>query len=172
MGEWTVDGQSGDDGLGDHVGGELSDDSLGREIRKVLESNRKSNDTLFDWIEKHCSAKLSSLSFIRVLTTKVIESVIDGLGGPTNDCKLNEEHPKLEMQALLAMQYLMHKLEHPNKLLHSIFEKVYDDDVVSEEAFMAWSKNDDPHEQEGKGVALKSCTQFFTWLQEAEEEDD
>jgi len=185
--EWTVDGQSGDDGLNDNVGGELSDDSLGREIRKVLESNRKSNDTLFDWIEKHCSAKLSSLSFIRVLTTKVIESVIDGLGGPTNDCKLNEEqlklrnpvlkkfldgNPKLEMQALLAMQYLMHKLEHPNKLLHSIFEKVYDDDVVSEEAFMAWSKNDDPHEQEGKGVALKSCTQFFTWLQEAEEEDD
>ena len=54
----------------------------------------------------------------------VIESVIDGLGGPTNDCKLNEEqlklrnpvlkkfldgNPKLEMQALLAMQYLMHK---------------------------------------------------------------
>ena len=85
---------------------------------------RKSNDTLFDWIEKHCSAKLSSLPFIRVLTTKVIESVIDGLGGPTNDCKLNEEqlklrnpvlkkfldgNPKLEMQALLAMQYLMHK---------------------------------------------------------------
>ena len=37
---------------------------------------------------------------------------------------------------------------------------------------MAWEKNDDPAEQEGKGVALKSCTQFFTWLQEAEEEDD
>jgi len=182
--EWTVEGQGGDGG---DVGGELSDDSIGREIRKVLEANRKSNDTLFDWVEKHCSSKLSSPSFIRVLTTVVIESVIDGLGGPTNDCKLNEEqlklrnpvlkkfldgNPKLEMQALLAMQYLMHKLEHPNKLLHSIFEKVYDDDVVSEEAFMAWSKNDDPHEQEGKGVALKSCTQFFTWLQEAEEEDD
>merc|ERR1719270_836146 len=181
--EWTVEGQGGDGG---DVGGELSDDSIGREIRKVLEANRKSNDTLFDWVEKHCSSKLSSPSFIRVLTTVVIESVIDGLGGPTNDCKLNEEqlklrnpvlkkfldgNPKLEMQALLAMQYLMHKLEHPNKLLHSIFEKVYDDDVVSEEAFMAWSKNDDPHEQEGKGVALKSCTQFFTWLQEAEEED-
>jgi len=72
----------------------------------------------------------------------------------------------------LALQYLMHRLEHPNKLLHSIFEKVYDDDVLSEEAFMAWEKNDDAAEQEGKGVALKSCTQFFTWLQEAEEEED
>ena len=24
----------------------------------------------------------------------------------------------------------------------------------------------------GKGVALKSCTQFFTWLKEAEEEEE
>lgn len=181
--EWTV-APGGD--LGEDVG-ELSEESMGKEIAKVLDSNRKSNETLFDWIEKHCSARLTTPSFIRVLTTVVIESVIDGIGGPTNQCKLNEEqlrmrnpvlkkfldgNPKLEMQALLALQYLMHRLEHPNKLLHSIFEKVYDDDVLSEEAFMAWEKNDDPAEQEGKGVALKSCTQFFTWLQEAEEEDD
>jgi len=86
--------------------------------------------------------------------------------------KFLDGNSKLEMQALLALQYLMHRLEHPNKLLHSIFEKVYDDDVLSEEAFMAWEKNDDAAEQEGKGVALKSCTQFFTWLQEAEEEED
>jgi len=180
--EWTVEGgDSGDDV------GELTEESMGREIAKVLESNRKSNETLFDWIEKHCSAKLTTPSFIRVLTTVVIESVIDGIGGPTTQCKLNEDqlrlrnpvlkkfldgNSKLEMQALLALQYLMHRLEHPNKLLHSIFEKVYDDDVLSEEAFMAWEKNDDAAEQEGKGVALKSCTQFFTWLQEAEEEED
>ena len=85
---------------------------------------RKSNETLFDWIEKHCKARLSTPSFIRVLTTVVIESVIDGIGGPTYQCKLNEEQlrmrnpvlkkyldgkPKLEMQALLALQYLMHR---------------------------------------------------------------
>lgn len=32
--------------------------------------------------------------------------------------------------------------------------------------FQSWEKNDDPAEQEGKGVAIKSCTQFFTWLKE------
>ena len=79
---------------------------------------------------------------------------------------------KLSENISLVYNVLCFRLEHPNKLLHSIFEKVYDDDVLSEEAFMAWEKNDDPAEQEGKGVALKSCTQFFTWLQEAEEEDD
>ena len=34
--------------------------------------------------------------------------------------------------------------------------------------FQSWEKNDDPAEQEGKGVAIKSCTQFFTWLKEVE----
>ena len=33
----------------------------------------------------------------------------------------------------------------------------------------SWEKNDDPAEQEGKGVAIKSCTQFFTWLKEVGE---
>ena len=37
---------------------------------------------------------------------------------------------------------------------------------------MEWEDNDNPEEQEGKGVALKSCTQFFHWLKTAEAEDD
>ena len=78
-------------------------------------------------------------------------------------------------------------MEHPNKLLHTIFEKLYDNDIVSEDGFQvdiktkrslelfteiflqSWEKNDDPAEQEGKGVAIKSCTQFFTWLKEVGE---
>ena len=72
-----------------------------------------------------------------------------------------------------------------------MFEKLYDDEIISEDAFFLWEKNDDPSEQvgplynlikspnsnyfyyqEGKGVALKSCTQFLTWLREAENEDE
>ena len=37
---------------------------------------------------------------------------------------------------------------------------------------MEWETNEEPEEQEGKGVALKSCTQFFEWLKTAETEDD
>ena len=37
---------------------------------------------------------------------------------------------------------------------------------------MEWEENDNPEEQEGKGVALKSCTQFFHWLKTAEAEDE
>ncbi len=60
----------------------------------------------------------------------------------------------------------------PPELLHQIFETLYDSDVLSEDAFEAWGKCDNPAEQEGKGVAMKSTTQFFTWMREAEEEDE
>jgi len=163
---------------------EMTSDRLASEISLLLKS--KNNDAVFEWIDSHCSDKLSSPVFIRILTTTVVESCIDGTGGPANHLQLNPDQLKirnlilkkyldgnssLECQALLALQYLMHRLEHPNKLLHTIFEKLYDEDVISEEAFMNWENNDDPAEQEGKGVALKSCTQFLIYIREAEEED-
>merc|ERR1719427_2248124 len=73
--EWTTAG-GGD--LGGDLG-ELNDDRLGKEIAKVLESNRKSNETLFDWIEKHYKARLSTPSFIRVLTTVVSTLMKEGV---------------------------------------------------------------------------------------------
>jgi translation initiation factor 4G len=37
---------------------------------------------------------------------------------------------------------------------------------------LAWESCDDPAELEGKGVAIKSTTQFFTWLKEADDDDE
>ena len=55
-------------------------------------------------------------------------------------------------------------------VLHLIFECLYDLDIIDEEAFLAWETDEDPAEIEGKGVAIKSTTQFFTWLAEAEDD--
>ena len=44
--------------------------------------------------------------------------------------------------------------------------------ILFQDAFLEWEVNDDPEEQEGKGVALKSCTQFIQWLKTAEPEED
>lgn len=52
------------------------------------------------------------------------------------------------------------------------FDSLYDEDVISEDAFYKWETSKDPAEQQGKGVALKSVTAFFTWLREAEEESE
>lgn len=57
-------------------------------------------------------------------------------------------------------------------LLRTFFDVLYDEDVISEEAFYKWESSKDPAEQQGKGVALKSVTAFFTWLREAEEESE
>jgi len=76
-----------------------------------------------------------------------------------------------EVQALYSLQALVHRLEHPNKLLHSIFDVLYEVELISEDAFIDWEESTEVGEQEGKGVALKSCTQFFQWLRTAEEDD-
>lgn len=52
------------------------------------------------------------------------------------------------------------------------FDCLYDEDVISEDAFYKWETSKDPAEELGKGVALKSVTAFFTWLREAEEESE
>lgn len=57
-------------------------------------------------------------------------------------------------------------------LLRMFFDCLYDEDVISEDAFCQWEVSKDPAEQQGKGVALKSVTAFFTWLREAEEESE
>lgn len=57
-------------------------------------------------------------------------------------------------------------------LLRMFFDCLYDEDVISEDAFYLWETSKDPAEQLGKGVALKSVTAFFTWLREAEDESD
>ena len=90
------------------------------------------------------------------------------------------------------LKLVFYRLEHPNKLLHSIFEILYEDDIIGDEAFLSWETNSDPSKQvckhyldypgpilltvfsfqEGKGVALKSCTQFLIFIKEAEADSD
>lgn len=183
--EWTL-GSAGKAGPSSGPG--LSNDKLFGELSAVLRESDtdKKNDTVFDWLDSTIGQEaIQTPEMIRMLTTAVVESVIDEIGGPTNQCKLNEDkfmlrsdvlkkfvdnEASLELQVLLALQHVMHRLEHPSKLLHTIFEKLYDNDIISGDSFQSWEKNTDPAEQQGKGVALKSCTQFFTWLNEAEEE--
>uniref|UniRef100_A0A672L7W7 Eukaryotic translation initiation factor 4 gamma 3-like n=1 Tax=Sinocyclocheilus grahami TaxID=75366 RepID=A0A672L7W7_SINGR len=77
-----------------------------------------------------------------------------------------------QLQALYALQVLIVKLDQPANLLRMFFDCLYDEDVISEDAFYKWEVSKDPAEQQGKGVALKSVTAFFTWLREAEEESE
>jgi len=176
--EWTIKASG---------GGASAGDTLGRDLSLLLKNHRDSNEPVMSWIDKNCADRLTSPAFIHTLTTTVVESCIDGVGGPTSQCQLEtdqlkkrnpllrkyiENNSDSEGEALLALQYLMHRLEHPNKLLHSIFEILYDDDIIGDDALLSWETNSDPAKQEGKGVALKSCTQFFIYIKEADSDNE
>ena len=50
------------------------------------------------------------------------------------------------------------------ELLTNIFNCLYNNDVIAQEGFEAWLDCSEVSEQEGKGVAIKSTTHFFTWM--------
>jgi hypothetical protein len=76
----------------------------------------------------------------------------------------------LHLEILYAFQSGVHKLEHPPHLLYNIFNTLYDLEIVDEPTFIEW--RDRGKEGSGKGVAVHSVTDFFQWLENANQESD
>ncbi|XP_072442871.1 eukaryotic translation initiation factor 4 gamma 3-like isoform X8 [Chiloscyllium punctatum] len=164
---------------------ELSAEELNKWLEKLIIEDRASNEQIFDWVEANLDeSQVGSSTFLRALMTTVCRSAITGEGAPSRvDANVIQQRLRLllkylnsdterELQALYALQALIVKLDQPPNLLRMFFDTLYDEDVISEDAFYKWESSKDPAEQNGKGVALKSVTAFFTWLREAEEESE
>ncbi|XP_058858708.1 eukaryotic translation initiation factor 4 gamma 3-like isoform X2 [Acipenser ruthenus] len=163
---------------------DLSPDELNRQLEKLLE-DIVSDEQIFDWVEANLEeSQMSSTPFLRALMTAVCKAAVKGNSTtsrvdtaiiqrrlPVLLKYLNSDTEK-QLQALYALQALIVKLDQPPNLLRMFFDCLYDEDVISEDAFYKWEVSKDPGELEGKGVALKSVTAFFTWLREAEEESE
>ncbi|XP_062254198.1 eukaryotic translation initiation factor 4 gamma 3-like [Platichthys flesus] len=121
---------------------------------------------------------LSSSPYLRALMTAVCEAAVKN----NTKCRVHtaliqkripvlikyrNSESERQLQALRALQSLIVALDHPTNLLQIFFECTYDED-----AFCKSGTRKDPANQLGKGVALKSVTDFFTWLREAEEAED
>ena len=94
--------------------------------------------------------KLESNEDLRLVISRVSLSCVDQVGGSNalNETRLRsfgvivmkkyldavseKERTKRELEALFSLQKLVSSLEHPNKLLHSIFDILYECDVISE----------------------------------------
>uniref|UniRef100_A0A8C4J0T7 Eukaryotic translation initiation factor 4 gamma 1 n=1 Tax=Dromaius novaehollandiae TaxID=8790 RepID=A0A8C4J0T7_DRONO len=161
---------------------ELTSEELCKQMDKLLKEN-SNNQRIYDWIEANLSEQqVSSNTFIRALMTSVCHSAIVFENPYRVDAQVIHNRAKLlqkymrdeqkELQALYALQALVVKLDQPPNLLRMFFDALYDEDVIKEEAFYKWESSKDAAEQQGKGVALKSVTAFFTWLREAEDESD
>ncbi|XP_053162656.1 eukaryotic translation initiation factor 4 gamma 1 isoform X4 [Hemicordylus capensis] len=161
---------------------ELTSEELCKQLDKLLKENAN-NQRIYDWIEANLSEQqISSNVFVRALMMSVCHSAVVFENPYRMDSPVIKSRAKLlqkyvsdeqkELQALYALQALVVKLDQPANLLRMFFDALYDEDVIKEEAFYKWESSKDPAEQQGKGVALKSVTAFYTWLREAEDESD
>lgn len=147
-------------------------DDLQRHIKKLLRDNVKL-DVIYDYI----SANVTEIdnNFIRALTTAVVDSSLD------NRYKLNDKHfllriplleryidgnNQLQVQCLFAIQILIHRLEHPQGLMQSIFSTLVTEKIISAESIMDWKNRNDV--MEGKGVAVTYLRNFFELLENSD----
>ncbi|KAJ8257799.1 hypothetical protein GJAV_G00189870 [Gymnothorax javanicus] len=163
----------------------LSPEELNRQLEKLLLEDMAGDEQIFDWVEANLNeSQMSSPPFLRALMTSVCKAAVTG---DSSSCRVDtsiiqrrlpvllkylSSDTERQLQALYALQALIVKLDQPPNLLRMFFDCLYDEDVISEDAFYKWENSKDPSEQLGKGVALKSVTAFFTWLREAEEESE
>uniref|UniRef100_A0A3Q3B1S4 Eukaryotic translation initiation factor 4 gamma, 3a n=1 Tax=Kryptolebias marmoratus TaxID=37003 RepID=A0A3Q3B1S4_KRYMA len=163
----------------------LSPEELSRQLEKLLLEDMASDEQIFDWVEANLDESQSSSSpFLRALMTAVCKAAVkdDNTSCRVDTAIIQKRLPVLlkylnsdterQLQALYALQALIVSLDQPPNLLRMFFDCLYDEDVISEDAFYKWETSKDPAELQGKGVALKSVTAFFTWLREAEEESE
>jgi translation initiation factor 4G len=154
-----------------------------------FDKNSEQKNDVISWIEDNVPAADrdgTAKNFLRTLARAVTGS---SLNYDTNRREYSLEESKLEArcplvkkyvdantdrekQVLYALQHMMHEMEHPNKLLTNIFNCLYNNDVIAQEGFEAWLDCSEVSEQEGKGVAIKSTTHFFTWMRENEVDDE
>uniref|UniRef100_A0A4W5PVD1 Eukaryotic translation initiation factor 4 gamma 3 n=1 Tax=Hucho hucho TaxID=62062 RepID=A0A4W5PVD1_9TELE len=164
---------------------ELSPEVLNRQLERLLLEDMASDEQIFDWVEANLDeSQMSSSPFLRALMTAVCKAAVkdDSTSCRVDVAIIQRRLPVLlkylnsdterQLQALYALQALIVTLDQPPNLLRMFFDCLYDEDVISEDAFYKWETSKDPAEQLGKGVALKSVTAFFTWLREAEEESE
>ncbi|XP_075850860.1 eukaryotic translation initiation factor 4 gamma 3 isoform X10 [Microcebus murinus] len=164
---------------------ELSAEELYKQLEKLIIEDKANDEQIFDWVEANLDeSQMSSPTFLRALMTAVCKAAIiaDCSTFRVDTAVIKQRVPILlkyldsdtekELQALYALQASIVKLDQPANLLRMFFDCLYDEEVISEDAFYKWESSKDPAEQNGKGVALKSVTAFFTWLREAEEESE
>jgi translation initiation factor 4G len=132
-------------------------------IQQQLEDlMKKSDDDEIDrWIQSMVGPKSKEIDFLRALMISVVSSALSGESTNTHyNADAIKRHVKLlhkyldrtvvlEVQALYALQALVHSLQHPPGLLSKIFDTLYDEDIISEEAFNTWHNSEDPKESEG-----------------------
>lgn len=166
------------------TGESLPMDQVEEKLLNLLKSdnNDKIFDQICDWIKANVGNRTQGTDFIRALTRAVIKANIKN--DHLNSSNLMK-HEKLikrfvdanetrELACLHGIQNLVVvQMLSPQGLLMEIFQSLWENGIISHEAFMKWkSCEDTKYEAEGKGVAIASLSPFFVSLSEQDDTDD
>uniref|UniRef100_A0A336LVE8 CSON005850 protein n=1 Tax=Culicoides sonorensis TaxID=179676 RepID=A0A336LVE8_CULSO len=113
-----------------------------------------------DWLTK-CNTNLDDSNFIVAFTAAIVHYCIDNKNEKSDGTKiysLNDKRfipikqvlkyyvykkPSRELESLIAINGVVHKLQYPQNLLHNIFSQLYDETVISRKGFLTWYNNKD-----------------------------
>ncbi|RWS22575.1 hypothetical protein B4U80_11380, partial [Leptotrombidium deliense] len=151
-------------------------------------ASTSSNEELIELIEKSFKSneEKTDPNFVSALVKAVVQGCVNSakVNGDTSytvdskrlesKCavlaKYCDNDEEREAKCLYALQQLAEELEHPSKLLNTIFATLHDQNVISSEAFLQWESTNTT--SQGKAVAALTVRQFLTWLKEGEESDN
>ncbi|TMS19607.1 Eukaryotic translation initiation factor 4 gamma 3 [Larimichthys crocea] len=138
----------------------LSPEELSQQLEKLLLEDMASDEQIFDWVEANLDeSQMSSSPFLRALMTAVCKAAVkdDNTNCRVDKAIIQRRLPVLlkylnsdterQLQALYALQALIVALDQPPNLLRMFFDCLYDEDVISEDAFYKWEMSKDPAEQ-------------------------
>lgn len=154
-------------------------------VRVLTQNTPNTNDELMGLVDRSVQPEERKTdTFIQTLTTAVCSTSVSR-GGDTNNCECKKDvvrsrarillkyidnNKKLELQALFALQQLLEELKHPRGVLNTLFEELYQADIISDDTFFEWEQT--KQFPVGKGPALSSTKNFLSWLRKAEEESN
>jgi len=81
------------------------------------------------------------------------------------------EHLLQQKEMLFEVQLFCHERDFREKCIMNLFKQLYEDDIIEEDAYTAWSEDTD-NTTPNKMKAIMEANKFLTWLQEQNEESD
>uniref|UniRef100_A0A8C7HQ68 Eukaryotic translation initiation factor 4 gamma 3 n=1 Tax=Oncorhynchus kisutch TaxID=8019 RepID=A0A8C7HQ68_ONCKI len=144
---------------------ELSPEVLNRQLERLLLEDMASDEQIFDWVEANLDeSQMSSSPFLRALMTAVCKAAVKD---ESTSCRVDvaiiqrrlpvllkylNSDTERQLQALYALQGLIVTLDQPPNLLRMFFDCLYDEDVISEDAFYKWETSKDPNDMYTAGI--------------------
>uniref|UniRef100_A0A672T546 Eukaryotic translation initiation factor 4 gamma 3 n=1 Tax=Sinocyclocheilus grahami TaxID=75366 RepID=A0A672T546_SINGR len=133
----------------------LSPEELFKELEHLLLEDMASDEQIFDWVEANLDeSQMSSSPFLRALMTAVCKAAVKD---ESTSCRVDtaiiqrrlpilhkylNSDTERQLQALYALQSLIVALDQPPNLLRMFFDCLYDEDVISEDAFYQWETSE------------------------------